>query len=129
MSAVLDSYALIALVQRQAGAETVRTAVEAGDARMSWINLGEVFYILSRRIGLQRARRIVDDAQVEVRIEAPDGALTLAAATLKARGRIAYADCFAVALAQRENLPVLTGDPEILALRDKVAVVDLRSVR
>ncbi len=127
MSGVLDSYALIAVAQRQPGAETVRAAIEAGGTRMSWINLGEVFYILTRRFGEERARRIVEDTQLDTYVEAPDGRLTLAAARLKVRGRIAYADCFAVATAMRDRLPLLTGDPEILALHGPgLDVVDLR---
>ena len=127
VSAVLDSYALIAVTQRQPGAETVRAAIETGDARMSWINLGEVYYVLARRLGHDRAQRVVDDALVDARVEAPDGRLTLTAARLKARGRIAYADCFAVATAQRHGAPVLTGDPEIIALAGPdLDIVDLR---
>lgn len=126
MSAVLDSYAVIALVQGEKGAITVRDAIEAGDARISWINLGEVYYILARKVGNALAHQIVQDAQTDLRVEPPDGTLTLEAARLKARGGIAYADCFAFAMAQRDGLPLLTGDPEILALADQVDVVDLR---
>lgn len=38
--------------------------------------------------------------------------LTLIAARFKAMLPIAYADCFALALAQEHGAPVLTGDPE-----------------
>jgi len=38
-----------------------------------------------------------------------------------------YADAFCVATAQRLDAPVLTGDPEIVALAGEVEVVDLRS--
>ncbi len=127
MTVVLDSYALIALVQGEAGSITVRDAIEAGDARVSWINLGEVYYVLARRVGGDLAHQIVLDAQQDCRVEPPDGKLVLDAARIKTRGRIAYADCFAVAMARREGLPLLTGDPEIVALGDEVEIVDLRS--
>ncbi len=127
MTVVLDSYALIALVQGEPGAVTVRDALESGDAFVSWINLGEVYYVLARRVGKDLAHQIVLDAQQDCRVESPDGALVLEAARIKARGRIAYADCFAVATARRDGLPLMTGDPEILALADEVEVVDLRT--
>ncbi|MFN8201894.1 MAG: PIN domain-containing protein [Solirubrobacteraceae bacterium] len=50
----------------------------------------------------------------------------LSASRLKARGGISYADCFAVATAQRHRLPLVTGDPEILALDGEVEVIDPR---
>ncbi|MFA4927623.1 MAG: type II toxin-antitoxin system VapC family toxin [Patulibacter sp.] len=128
MTVVLDSYALIALVQGEAGAITVRDAVEQGDALVSWINLGEVYYVLARRVGNDLAHQIVLDAQEDCRVEAPDGRLVLDATRIKSGGRIAYADCFAVATARRDGLPLLTGDPEILALSKDVEVVDLRGM-
>lgn len=126
MNVVLDSYALIALVQGEAGAITVRDAIEEDAARVSWINLGEVYYILARRVGNVLAHQIVLDAQQDCRVDAPDGKLVMEAARIKARGKIAYADCFAVAMARRDGLALMTGDPEILALAGEVEVVDLR---
>jgi predicted nucleic acid-binding protein len=99
MTVVLDSYALIAPVQGEAAAITVRDAVETGDARVSWINLGEVYSVRARRAGNDLAHQIVLDAQQDCRVEAPDGRLVLDAARIKTRGRIAYADRFAVAMA------------------------------
>ncbi len=40
------------------------------------------------------------------------------AALVKAKYPIAYADSFAVALAQKHGCPVLTGDPEFRAIDD-----------
>lgn len=101
--------------------------METGDARVSWINLGEVYSVRARRAGNDLAHQIVLDAQQDCRVEAPDGRLVLDAARIKTRGRIAHADRFAVAMARRDGLPLLTGDPEILALGDDVEVVDLRA--
>lgn len=62
-----------------------------------------------------------------MRTEPPDADLVLGAAEIKAGGRISYADCFAVATAERHQAPLLTGDPEILALdRPALELVDLR---
>jgi len=55
-----------------------------------------------------------------------DWPLVRAAAFVKARHRLSYADAFCVATAQRMRAPLWTGDPEILALGDELEVVDLR---
>jgi len=59
--------------------------------------------------------------------ELPDEQLVLAAARFKAGGGISYAEAFAAATAQRHRAPLLTGDPELLALRGQIEVVDLRA--
>jgi PIN domain nuclease of toxin-antitoxin system len=127
--AVLDSWAAMAMLDDEPAAPRVRAAVEAG-AVMSWINLGEVYYLSVRRRGEALARRAVEGLRMRIRIEEPDSALVMAAAEIKARGRMSYADAFCVATARRHALPVYTGDPEILALDgDDLEVVDLRTTR
>ena len=44
------------------------------------------------------------------------------AAKLKERFRIAYADCFAAALALEMNAPLVTGDPDFRKMEEKVAM-------
>jgi len=95
---------------------------------MSWINLGEVYYEMIRREGLSAADQDLKWILADVRAEEPDRALVLDAARRKARGGISYADCFALATARRHEAPLLTGDPEIVAVGDDVEVIDLRSV-
>lgn len=95
----------------------------------SWINLGEVLYIETRRIDAQRAADAVSKIADNVRAELLDQALVRTAAELKAGGGISYADCFAAATAERHGVPLLTGDPELLDLeRDTLRIVDLRAV-
>jgi predicted nucleic acid-binding protein len=57
----------------------------------------------------------------------PDWPLVAAAAAIKARSGLAYADAFCVATAVRLDAPLLTGDPEIvgLAAEHSCEVVDL----
>lgn len=57
-----------------------------------------------------------------IRLVLPDEDDIIAAALLKSANRLAYADAFAVALASREGASIITGDPEIAALHDVVAV-------
>jgi ribonuclease VapC len=45
------------------------------------------------------------------------------AARFKARFRIAYADCFAAALAKRHKATVLTGGPEFRQVEKEVKVL------
>jgi PIN domain nuclease of toxin-antitoxin system len=129
VTAVLDSWAAMAMLDDEPAALRVRAAVEAG-AVMSWINLGEVYYLCVRRRGDALARRAVEGLRARVSVEEPDERLVMAAADIKARGRMSYADAFCVATARRHRLPIYTGDPEIVALDgEDLEVVDLRSAR
>lgn len=104
----------------------MRKALEEG-AIASWVNLGEVLYIEIRRHGEERATTVVDSLAAQlVEIATADAELTHQAARIKAGGGISYADCFAIATALRHRAPLLSGDPEILALqRPGLVVIDL----
>ncbi len=52
--------------------------------------------------------------------------LVTAAAELKARGGLSYADAFCLATAKRLKAPLWTGDPEIFGIDTEVERVDLR---
>ena len=80
---------------------------------MSIINLGEVLYITERERGLPKVQEVlahIDELPIQL-IDA-NRAQTLTAAHIKAQWSIAYADCFAVALAKLKDATVVTGDPE-----------------
>lgn len=96
---------------------------------MSWINVGEAHYLETRRRDEQGARTAIEALRPALHLEAPDEAMVIAAARLKADHPISYADCFAVATAQRHRAPLLTGDPELVALPEEVEVIDLRRAR
>jgi predicted nucleic acid-binding protein len=129
MRAALDSWAVMAMLNAEPAAPRVREAVEQG-AVMSWVNLGEVYYLTMRRRGEALARRAVEALQRRIDVEEPDVALVMAAADIKARGRMSYADAFCVATARRHRAALYTGDPEIITLDgDGLEVIDLRSAR
>jgi predicted nucleic acid-binding protein len=115
---VLDSFALLAYLQGEAGKPIVQALLagaEAGTHRvyLSLINLGEALYIIERERGLapaQRALAAVD--QLPVKIVAVSRATVLAAAHLKARHSIAYADAFAIVAAREHAAILVTGDRE-----------------
>lgn len=115
---VLDSYALIAYLEGETGCEQVKDLLEQAargecELLMSVINLGEVLYIVERERGLPQAHKTlarIDELPISI-IDA-DHYLTLGAAHIKAQQPIAYADCFAAALAQSKEAALVTGDPE-----------------
>lgn len=93
---------------------------------MSWINLGEVFYISARAGGEALARSVINDLRRLTTPDAPTPERVLQAASIKAIHPMAYADAFAVATALAHGASLLTGDPEIL---DAGAEWDLEDVR
>jgi uncharacterized protein len=81
---------------------------------MSWINLGEVFYVVHRAASEVDATEVVRDLRHRLEMDIPDERRILEAATIKARHAVAYADAFAVATAVAHGASLMTGDPEIL---------------
>jgi predicted nucleic acid-binding protein len=123
----LDSWAVLALLRdEQPAASKVERAMEEHPV-MSWINAGEVFYVLARSAGEGAARQAVRDLSRTVTLEVPDEQRVIEAASIKAGHRLAYADAFAVATALAHSATLLTGDPEILAASATWPVRDLRS--
>jgi predicted nucleic acid-binding protein len=123
---VLDAWALLALVRNEPAAVKVERELEGDTAVISWINLGEVYYHELRRLGESDANRLVERTRRALIAEEADADLVLHAASLKAAGRLSYADCFALATAARHDAPLLTGDPEIAEAAGDVEIVDLR---
>lgn len=125
---ILDSFALLAYLEDEAGAEQVEARLiqaEKGEAKvlLSLINYGECLYIVERERGLAQAQwtvGLVDRLPVQV-VEV-DRSLVLAAAHIKARYPIAYADAFAVALAQQIDGTLLTGDPEFRRVQGLIPI-------
>jgi predicted nucleic acid-binding protein len=94
---------------------------------MSWINLGEVAYIVERLTGVDRAERVVRQLRHQLTLDLPTETRVLEAARIKAGYRMAFADAFAVATAMAHGASVLTGDPEILDADGPWRSVDLRA--
>lgn len=125
---VLDSFALLALLGREPGADDVagllRQAQEGKACLlMTWVNVGEMAYIVERRWGTGRllaALATVEATALE--IVPVEQELALGAAHLKAEYPIAYADAFAAALAQHHSATLVTGDPEFKALDELLAI-------
>jgi uncharacterized protein with PIN domain len=130
---VLDAHPLVVFLNGEPGAalvEALLAQARNGTTRvlMSVVNAAEVLVAQERRGGADASHRTLDLLQ-ELPLELIDVDLELAARAsyFKARGGISLADCFAAALAHREGLPVLTGDPEFELVADEVEVIWLES--
>ena len=129
---VLDSYALLAYYWDEAGAARVEEIITGtGHERwMSVVNVGEVYYKAARRVDPSVAEEVAEDIlrrilRLPVEFVDATSGLTLDAARIKSKYRIAYADSFTAALAQYVNARVVTGDEEFVALeRDGVASIE-----
>lgn len=84
---------------------------------MSILNLGEVYYTLSRRVGEEIAStRVSQVRMLPVSMLPVDERTVFLAASIKSRHRLSFADAFAVATACLTNSILLTGDPEMKAV-------------
>ena len=115
MTTVLDSWAVLRYLEdRGRAAEDLATLLATERPIMSWINLGEVFYLLRRSDGEDAASATVRDLREVIATELPDEARILQAGRIKSEHQLAYADAFAAATAQAHDAVLWTGDPELL---------------
>jgi predicted nucleic acid-binding protein len=125
---VLDSFAVLALLGGEPGGEEVMRLLHQareGQARllMTWINLGEVAYIVERRWGQGRLRQVLATLEATALERVPvERELALAAAHVKAEHPLAYADAFAAALTAQTEATLVTGDPEFRLLEDNIRI-------
>ena len=127
MTECLDSWAVLRWLDGEGAAAARVEAAMSSRPVMSWINLGEVAYVVERRTSSDRARRLVRELRPRLTLDLPSHARVLEAAHLKAGYPLAYADAFAVATAIAHGATLLTGDPEILDGDPAWPVEDLRS--
>ena len=130
-SFVLDSYALIGYLENESFSDQIQhalTQAKNGAFRLYFhaIHLGEVYYITLREQGQSLAGLAysrIKALPIKL-IDRIDEELLLAAAGLKARHPISYADSFAAALAMINNCPLLTGDLEFRSL-EKQGIISI----
>ena len=126
---VFDSHAFMVYFMREAGSSRVVEWILKGRANkcsilLSVVNWGEIYYSIARAESEQKARDcLVVIDELSVHIVPADQELTLQAAGLKSRYALSYADCFAAALAKREDCPVLTGDKEFRVLPTDIKII------
>ncbi len=126
---VLDSWALLCYLEQEPGFEKMielfEKAVESSKPLlMCIINWGEVYYQIARRFGDQKAQEIEQLIEtLPITLIEVDKNLTREAARIKTTKRMAYADCFAVALARLKKAELYTGDPEFKAVEKGTKIV------
>ena len=117
---VLDSFALLVFLGKEGGYHRVQDLLSAEDrpVLMNAVNVGEVFYILSRQRGDRAAEYFLSVVLPGLPIGVIDNSFdnVMEAARLKAKHALSFADCFAAATAIRENAVLVTGDPEFRKL-------------
>lgn len=124
---VLDSYALLAFFRNEEGSDQVEkllteAAVDKHELYLTNVNAGEVYYMSYRKDGVSKAQLAWKAMrQFPIHIIDADLEFTLAAAKLKAKYRISFADAFAAALVIKRKATLITGGDEFDALTGKEA--------
>jgi predicted nucleic acid-binding protein len=125
---VLDSFALLAFLEGEAGMARVKEILKDAEkghslAYLSWINLGEVLYITEREQGQQKAREALGHIQaLPIQMLEVPPKFIIRAAHIKANHRMSYADAFAVVSALDNGATLLTADPEFKSVELLVSI-------
>jgi ribonuclease VapC len=126
----LDSYALLAYLNKEDGFEKVRNVLASAQKSglpvlMNELNVGETYYILYRKRGHEQAEYFLDTvlAGLPISMISNDFNAVISASKIKAQHALSFADCFAVVTGQRENAVILTGDPEFKNV-EKIVNID-----
>ena len=126
---VLDSFALLAYFQGEPGGTTVRDILKEASAgsvsvMLPVVNLGEIYYIVARKRGRETALAIVEDiSRLPVQLLDAGTDRVIAAADIKARHPLSYADAFVAAAAEEFAATIVTGDPEFKQLESHLPVL------
>jgi predicted nucleic acid-binding protein len=126
---VFNSRALLAFLEDEPSAGKVEDLItQANESRgrllISAVNLGEIWYSLARSRSDKEADQAVEEiSRLGFKIIDADWPFIRQAASFKARYRLAYADCFAAALAKVHQCLVVTGDPEFKQLEKEIQVL------
>ena len=126
---VLDSWALICFLEQEAGYEKVidlfeQATYSSRPLLMCVVNWGEVYYQVMRRLGEAKAQeieRLIRSFPID--LVDVDQDLTREAARFKATKRMAYADCFAAAIAKVNKAELVTGDKEFKQIERDVKIL------
>ena len=129
MIKVLDASALIAYLEKEPGYEKVKEALsKAAETQkkllMSTVNWGEVYYILVRHYGLEKADetlRLIETFPME--LVPADEESAKQAALYKALKKLPYADSFAASLTKIRKGELLTTDKEFKSVEHDIKIV------
>lgn len=132
MKKVFDAFPLLCWLQEEAGWKKVdsyltQAAQGTLEIVISAVNVGEIYYRLIRAVGMQKAEIFLSNMRHKVfplTVVPATNSRIWQAARIKGSYRVSYADAFAVALAKELNVPLVTGDPEILDLPSGLVAID-----
>ena len=126
---VLDSWAMLAFFQNEPSADQVEKIIteahaNGADLLMSVVNVGELWYSVARTHSAKHADTIIAELRtLKIAFIDADWEVTQLAAQFKAKGRMAYADCFAAAVAKKFKAELVTGDPEFKQVDGEVKIL------
>jgi ribonuclease VapC len=126
---LFDSHAILKFYQDEDGADKVEKLLNSSQqgnlkAYISEINLGEVYCQTIRRLGLEAAKKHLEQFfALPIQVVALSSEIILSASEIKAEYTISYADCFAVATALQLTASIITGDPEFKKVEKLVKIV------
>lgn len=125
---VLDSYAVIAYLEREDGYEEIakmfdECVLKDREVFLCVVNWGEVIYH-ALRTGGDKTAKLAEEAMrvLPIQIVEANKDLTYQAAHLKAFNKMSYADCFAAALAMKKRCELVTGDKEFKQVEKSVKI-------
>ena len=125
---LFDSHAILKFYQDEDGAEQVEKlliSTRQGNLKafMSTINLGEVYYMTIRRLGLALAKEYLEQfSELLIQVVPASSDIIFSASEIKAEYAISYADCFAAATALKVDASIITGDPEFKKVENLVKI-------
>ena len=129
---VLDSYALIAYLRDEPGAEMMESLLVSAGRKddpvlMTDVNYAEVKYSILKKDGAEgwaEAAKILPGLPIE--FHSTTRALADSAADFKARFKMSLADAFAAALAKEKKAELVTGDVEFKPLEREIKILWLK---
>ena len=123
---VLDTSALIALLEDEAGADTVERVIHREEPFVCFISLMEILYVKIREMGQESAAIAYDILKaMPIRVVESDEDLRLRAARIKAEHRLSLADAWVAATAERLGAVLVHKDPEFDALSERLRMLRL----
>ncbi len=128
---VLDASALIVLIEKRAGADTVERLIRKardGEIRllMSIVNWGEAYQVFWRHHGMATADLTLHSiAQLPISFSDADRSQTILAASFRVRFSLPFADGYAAALASTHGARLLTTDSDFERVKSEIRLLRL----
>lgn len=121
---VLDSYAVLSLLFGEKSGEKVKKLLkEDNEIYLNWNNLVEIYYIVQREESKEKAIKTISLIKAwSINLVEFDERICLLAGDYKSKGRISFADAFAIATAKNFNAVLVTGDPEFKPFEKEIKI-------